>query len=66
MVRAAGTKITYQGLENIPARGGAVVAINHTSYLDFLPAALAARQRKRRMRFMIKAEMQDVTAGRTS
>ena len=23
--------------------GGAVVAINHTSYVDFLPAALAAK-----------------------
>lgn len=59
-VRAAGTKITYQGLENIPPRGGAVVAINHTSYIDFLPAALGTKQRKRRIRFMIKAEMQNV------
>ena len=59
-VRATGTRITYQGLEHIPASGGAVLAINHTSYIDFLPAALAAMYRKRRMRFMIKAEMQDV------
>lgn len=59
-VRATGTRIDYHGLENIPATGGAVVAINHTSYIDFLPAALAAMYRKRRMRYMIKAEMQDV------
>jgi 1-acyl-sn-glycerol-3-phosphate acyltransferase len=59
-VKAAGTRITYQGLEHIPATGGAVVAINHTSYVDFLPAALAALQRGRRLRFMIKAEMQKV------
>jgi 1-acyl-sn-glycerol-3-phosphate acyltransferase len=59
-VRATGTRITYHGLDNIPATGGAVMAINHTSYLDFLPAALAAHHRGRRMRFMIKAEMQDV------
>jgi 1-acyl-sn-glycerol-3-phosphate acyltransferase len=59
-VRATGTRITYHGLENIPATGGAVVAINHTSYIDFLPAALAAHYRKRRMRFMIKTEMQAV------
>jgi 1-acyl-sn-glycerol-3-phosphate acyltransferase len=59
-VRATGTRITYHGLENIPAVGGAVVVINHTSYVDFLPAALAAMHRKRRMRFMIKAEMQSV------
>jgi 1-acyl-sn-glycerol-3-phosphate acyltransferase len=58
--KVIGTKITYQGLENIPERGGAVMAINHTSYIDFAPAALAAYQRHRRMRFMIKAEMQDV------
>ncbi|QZT62618.1 lysophospholipid acyltransferase family protein [Mycolicibacterium austroafricanum] len=59
-VRATGTKITFQGLENLPGAGGAVIAINHTGYLDWLPAALAAAHRKRRMRFMIKAEMQDV------
>jgi len=58
--KVIGTKITYQGLENIPERGGAVIAINHTSYIDWAPAALAAYQRHRRMRFMIKAEMQDV------
>src|SRR5690242_5165352 len=58
--KVLGTKITYQGLENIPERGGAVMAINHTSYVDWAPAALAAYQRHRRMRFMIKAEMQDV------
>ena len=59
-VKATGTCIDYQGLEHIPATGGAVIAINHTSYIDWLPAALAAMYRKRRMRFMIKAEMQDV------
>ncbi|WP_197376420.1 lysophospholipid acyltransferase family protein [Mycolicibacterium baixiangningiae] len=58
---AAGTRITYDGLDNIPARGGAVVAINHTGYLDFLPAALAVKHRGRRVRFMIKAEMERVT-----
>jgi 1-acyl-sn-glycerol-3-phosphate acyltransferase len=58
--RAIGTRITYFGLENIPERGGAVIAINHTSYLDWFPAALAAYQRHRRLRFMIKSEMQDV------
>jgi 1-acyl-sn-glycerol-3-phosphate acyltransferase len=58
--KAIGSKITYQGLENIPERGGAVIAINHTSYVDWWPAALAAYQRRRRMRFMIKTEMQDV------
>ena len=59
-VRVTGTQITYHGLQNIPSAGGAVVAINHTSYIDFVPAALAAMYRKRRLRFMIKAEMQEV------
>ncbi|MBU9767178.1 1-acyl-sn-glycerol-3-phosphate acyltransferase [Mycobacterium sp. TNTM28] len=59
-VRATGTRITFRGLDNLPADGGAVVAINHTGYVDFLPAGLAATERGRRMRFMIKAEMQQV------
>ncbi|ODR02775.1 acyltransferase [Mycobacterium sherrisii] len=59
-VLATGTKITYGGIEHIPERGGAVVAINHTSYVDWLPAGLAMRRRNRRLRFMIKAEMQQV------
>ena len=57
-----GNKITYYGLENIPASGGAIIALNHTSYVDWIPASLAAKERKRRLRFMIKAEMQDVKA----
>jgi 1-acyl-sn-glycerol-3-phosphate acyltransferase len=60
LVAATGTKITYQDLENIPSTGGAVIAINHTSYVDWLPAALAVHYRGRRIRYMIKAEMQQV------
>ncbi|KUI22985.1 acyltransferase [Mycobacterium sp. GA-1285] len=59
-VRINGYQIGYRGLENIPTSGGAVIAINHTSYVDWLPAALAVHYRKRRLRFMIKEEMQDV------
>lgn len=61
-VAANGNKITFRGLENIPGSGGAVVAVNHTSYVDWVPASIAAYQRRRRLRFMIKAEMQDVRA----
>jgi 1-acyl-sn-glycerol-3-phosphate acyltransferase len=60
VVLATGTRISYDGEENIPDRGGAVIAINHTSYVDFLPAALAVHRRHRRLRFMIKTEMQQV------
>jgi len=57
---ATGARITYIGEENIPDRGGAVVAINHTSYVDWLAAGLAVRRRHRRLRFMVKAELQQV------
>jgi|SRR5271166_3673729 len=57
---AAGSKITYCGEEHVPQHGGAVVAINHTSYVDWAPAQLAIHRRRRRLRFMIKAEMQRV------
>jgi 1-acyl-sn-glycerol-3-phosphate acyltransferase len=60
VVAGSGSRVTYQGLENIPERGGAVIAINHTSYIDWLPSALAAHYRHRRLRFMIKTEMQEV------
>jgi 1-acyl-sn-glycerol-3-phosphate acyltransferase len=64
LVKAAialnGIKITFIGEENIPQRGGAVVAVNHTSYLDWIPAEYAATLRGRRLRFLIKAELQQV------
>jgi len=45
----------YLGLENYPAHGGAVVAINHTGYLDWMPAALSAYQVRRRLRSALDA-----------
>ncbi|OBI12481.1 acyltransferase [Mycobacterium sp. E2462] len=59
-VVVSGARISYAGEEHIPDDGGAVIAINHTSYVDFLPAGLAVHRRRRRLRFMIKAEMQQV------
>jgi 1-acyl-sn-glycerol-3-phosphate acyltransferase len=58
--KVAGITITYEGVENLPAHGGAVVAANHTSYVDFLPVGLAGRKRGRWIRLMPKAEMQKV------
>ena len=54
--RVLGTRITYEGLQHIPERGGAVIVMNHISYIDYLPAGLASRQRRRRIRYMLKAE----------
>ncbi len=62
MVAMQGTRFTFRGLENIPEWGGALLAQNHTSYLDWLPPLFAVRERGRRMYFMIKAEMADVKA----
>ena len=62
VVAMNGTKFTFNGLENIPQRGGAILAQNHTSYLDWLPPLFAVRERGRRMHFMIKAEMASVKA----
>jgi 1-acyl-sn-glycerol-3-phosphate acyltransferase len=59
--RMQGIKFTVTGLENIPATGGAVIAINHTSYFDFTfagyPAYLQGYGRK--VRFMAKQQVFD-------
>ncbi|OBH16791.1 1-acyl-sn-glycerol-3-phosphate acyltransferase [Mycolicibacter terrae] len=60
LAKANGPHPTFEGLENIPERGGAVLTLNHTSYLDWYPASIAALRRHRRLRFMIKAEMTEV------
>ena len=57
---AQGVRVDYRGLNNIPTTGGAVLAINHTGYLDFVSVALGVSSRGRRIRFMVKSEMLDV------
>ncbi|MFW0789761.1 lysophospholipid acyltransferase family protein [Gordonia sp. CPCC 205333] len=59
IARVQGVRRTYQGLENIPA-GGAVLAVNHTGYFDFLPMALGVYRAGRRTRFLIKSEVMDI------
>ncbi|MFJ9364199.1 lysophospholipid acyltransferase family protein [Nocardia sp. NPDC101769] len=54
-----GLKFTVKGDENIPATGGAVIAINHTGYMDFTYAGLPARATGRYIRFMAKKEVFD-------
>ncbi len=51
---AQGSRFTVLGAEHVPSEGGAVMAINHTSYLDFTYAGLAARPHGRYVRFMAK------------
>ena len=40
--------------ENVPTSGGAVIASNHVSYLDFIFVGLGADKSKRLVRFMAK------------
>jgi 1-acyl-sn-glycerol-3-phosphate acyltransferase len=50
-----GVRLDVVGAENLPLTGGAVVAINHTSYLDFAFAGIPADMHGKRMvRFMAK------------
>lgn len=60
LARAQGSDLHFAGLENIPTSGGAVLTVNHTGYVDFLPAALGLHRVGRRARFMIKSEVMDV------
>src|SRR5271156_3461360 len=59
--RVQGLRFTVIGQENIPATGGAVIAINHTGYMDFTLAGLPAlrEHRARKVRFMAKQEVFD-------
>ena len=56
-----GLKMDFQGEEHLPDRnhGGAILAINHISYLDFALAGTAALPMKRYVRFMAKKELFD-------
>ncbi|MEV6109203.1 lysophospholipid acyltransferase family protein [Streptomyces sp. NPDC051940] len=54
LFKALDLKIDLKGAEHVPARGGAVLASNHISYLDFVFCGYAARPAKRLVRFMAK------------
>ena len=54
MFRVLDFKIQVVGAEHIPATGGAVLASNHVSYLDFIFCGLGAQPAKRLVRFMAK------------
>jgi 1-acyl-sn-glycerol-3-phosphate acyltransferase len=63
--RSQGLKFTVTGVENLPTSGGAVIAINHTSYFDFTFAGLPAYRQGlgRKVRFMAKQEVFDHRIG---
>ncbi len=56
--RALDLKLDIRGQEHVPARGGAIVLINHVSYLDFALSGVPFWYAQRRLvRFMAKAEV---------
>ena len=57
--KALGLKFDFQGQENLPKQGSAVLAINHIGYLDFAIVGTAALPMKRYVRFMAKKEIFD-------
>lgn len=59
LFKVQGLKFTFKGLENFPKEGGAVVAVNHTGYLDFTYAGYPAYKVGRYVRFMAKKEVFD-------
>jgi 1-acyl-sn-glycerol-3-phosphate acyltransferase len=50
-------RIAMSGTENIPTEGGALLAINHVSYVDYIMAGFPAAERGRLTRFMAKREV---------
>ncbi len=54
-----GLKFDFEGVQNIPREGGAVLSINHIGYLDFALAGTAALPAGRYVRFMAKKEIFD-------
>jgi 1-acyl-sn-glycerol-3-phosphate acyltransferase len=57
--RALGQDIDVVGLEHIPATGGALLAVNHVGYVDFVYGGVAPERLGRRVRFMSKRELFD-------
>ena len=57
--RLLGNQITMTGTEHVPRSGGALLAYNHVSYVDFVYGGLAAQPSRRLVRFMSKRELFD-------
>ncbi|MEU6559982.1 lysophospholipid acyltransferase family protein [Nocardia nova] len=63
MFLVQGLKIDIVGGEHIPRTGGAVLAVNHTAYLDFMEVGLVGRESGRNVRYMMKAELEHGIVG---
>jgi 1-acyl-sn-glycerol-3-phosphate acyltransferase len=54
LFKGLGLRLEVIGADNVPRTGGAVLASNHVSYLDFIFAGLGANPSGRYVRFMAK------------
>ncbi|MEW1954431.1 lysophospholipid acyltransferase family protein [Terrabacter sp. NPDC080008] len=54
-----GLRIEVRGAQHLPRHGGAVLASNHTGFLDFLFVGLVGRRRGRFVRFLAKEAVFD-------
>lgn len=57
LFRLLDLRITITGEEHVPRTGGAVLASNHVSYLDFIFCGLGTQPANRLVRFMAKQEV---------
>lgn len=61
--RVLGQKFDIVGTEHVPRKGGALLALNHVGYADFIYGGLAALPARRLVRFMAKKEIFDHPVG---
>ncbi len=59
LFRVLDLRIRVDGAQHVPASGGAVIACNHVSYLDFIFCGLGTQPSGRLVRFMAKKEVFD-------
>ena len=61
LFKALGLRFQMTGTEHVPQQGGALLAFNHVSYVDFVLGGFAAHPSRRLVRFMAKREVFDHT-----
>ncbi len=61
--RLGAIDVRMDGTHHIPREGGALLAVNHVSYVDYVMAGYPGAQQKRLTRFMAKREVFDHPIG---
>ena len=63
LFRGLGLRFEMAGTEHVPTEGGALLAFNHVSYIDFILGGYAAQPSRWLVRFMAKREVFDHSIG---